>query len=80
MARGQGYAVQDGKDDIVVKFRQYREESDRNWSAFVKQMQPGDELWFFSSPRASWAWLAGRKGYAIVRNGKKVDSYITRMN
>ena len=80
MTLAKGYAAQDGNDEAIVRFKKYREESDRNWAVFVGKMQPGDELWFFSSSRASWDWLAGREGYAIVRNGKKVDSYITRMN
>jgi hypothetical protein len=44
------------------------------------KMNPGDELWKFSSPRGSWACLAGRAGVALVRKGEVVDAVITIMN
>jgi hypothetical protein len=43
-------------------------------------MQPGDELWTFSSPAESWKYLAGRAGVALVRDGKPIKVVITLMN
>ena len=46
----------------------------------LKHMQPGDELWTYSSGRESFRHLAGRSGYAILRDGKIVASLRTTMN
>jgi hypothetical protein len=46
----------------------------------VAQMQPGDELWAFSSSTVSWQNLCGRAGIALVRGGEVVASMITKMN
>jgi len=43
------------------------------WKALKARMQPGDELWSYRSPDASWVQLAGREGYALVRNGEVID-------
>lgn len=48
------------------------------WAAFVDQMGPGDELWFFTSPPELWQSLAGVSGYAIVRDGKPAHILISR--
>lgn len=45
---------------------------------FIAPMQKGDEYWFFRSSQASWLALAGREGYAILREGKVVAAYLTR--
>jgi hypothetical protein len=45
---------------------------------FITPMQKGDEYWFFRSSQASWLALAGREGYAILREGKVVAAYLTR--
>jgi len=50
------------------------------WKALLAQMQPGDELWEFSSSEESWQHLAGRAGFALVRNGEVVASIVTMMN
>lgn len=39
-----------------------------------QQMQPGDELWNYSSPSGHWANNQGDAGLAIVRNGEIIDS------
>ncbi len=39
---------------------------------FLEQLQPDDELWFFSSPATCWDRFAGRAGYCTVRNGRSV--------
>jgi hypothetical protein len=50
------------------------------WEALKTEMQPGDELWTFSSPAASWQGLAGRAGIALVRNGAPVKILLGAMN
>ena len=47
------------------------------WRSFISQMRTGDQLRYFYSPSQTWLALAGRAGYAIVRQGKVVDSFIT---
>ena len=49
----------------------------RKWERLKSQMGPGDELWEFCSPPASWAHLMGRAGYALVRNGEIVESILS---
>jgi hypothetical protein len=43
-------------------------------------MQPGDELWTFTSSPASWRALAGSAGIAMVREGRIVATIVTMMN
>lgn len=50
------------------------------WDALKARMQPGDELWSYRSPEASWMQLAGRGGYALVRNGEVIDEICTVLN
>ena len=50
------------------------------WEELKAHMQPGDELWTFSSPADSWQHLAGRAGVALVRNKKVVGAIVTLMN
>lgn len=50
------------------------------WEALKAAMADGDELWQFGSPSDSWQHLAGREGYAIVRNGKAVGTIVTMMS
>jgi hypothetical protein len=52
----------------------------RDWHNLLAQMQPGDELWEFSSSGESWQNLCGRAGVALVRGGEVVASMITSMN
>jgi hypothetical protein len=47
------------------------------WREFLAQMQLGDQLHDFLSPPETWQLMAGRAGYAIVRDGKVVDAFIT---
>lgn len=46
------------------------------WRSFISQMQPGDQLRCFSSPEKLWRLMAGRAGYAIVRQDEVVDSFV----
>jgi uncharacterized protein (TIGR02996 family) len=48
------------------------------WAA--AHMRPGDELWEYDTGSESWAHRCGRMGYAIVRNGKVVESQLLVMN
>jgi hypothetical protein len=50
------------------------------WEAMKAKLQPGDELYRFSSSRESWAHLAGRAGIALVRQGNIIATVITMMN
>ena len=43
------------------------------WEEFIRVMQPGDELWYYTSPKETWENLCGCAGYAIVRNSKIVS-------
>jgi len=42
--------------------------------------QPGDELWYYDNGEEAWKHLGGRCGFAIVRAGVVVDTYLWRMN
>ena len=50
------------------------------WASLMAQRREGDRLFAFSSPARSWEMLAGRAGYALVRDGEIVDSLVTMMN
>jgi len=50
------------------------------WESLKAEMQPGDELWTFSSPPESWQDLAGRAGIALVRNGAPVKILLGALN
>ncbi len=51
-----------------------------DWKKFKAGMRPGDELWEFESPSHTWADLAGRAGFCIMRQGRIIDAFTTRMN
>jgi hypothetical protein len=50
------------------------------WLKFRAQYQAGDELRIFCSPKDTWNELAGRAGYAIVRDGEVVDIFVSVMS
>ena len=50
------------------------------WDRFVSQLQEGDELWAYSSPAEAWRHLHGEAGYAILRDGKVIDKWVTLEN
>jgi hypothetical protein len=50
------------------------------WEALKARMQPGDELWTFSTSAQSWQDLAGRAGVALVRHGEIIERLVTIMN
>ena len=41
-----------------------------HWHVFGRRYLPGDQLWYFESPSASWAGPGGRCGYLILRDGE----------
>jgi len=43
-------------------------------------MQPGDELYNFSSPPIAWEKMMGTGGYVILRNGTVVHAIMTVCN
>ena len=45
---------------------------DREWEDFTSRYRQGDEVWHFSNGQDQWDALAGRAGYALVRNGEVV--------
>lgn len=51
-----------------------------NWQNFKKTMRSGDQLIAFDFPKEFWKNECGRKGYAIVRNGKVANVIVTRLN
>jgi len=46
----------------------------------ISEMKPGDELWEFCNAGHNWKNLAGRKGIALVREGKIISHITTLMN
>jgi hypothetical protein len=57
-----------------------RATTEERWLSFKAGAMPGDELWYYDSPREDWMGFCGRRGYAIVRGGVAVDSYTTALN
>jgi hypothetical protein len=44
------------------------------WKALKKQMKPGDEIWYYQSPRR---FLADEMGYALIRKRKAIAKVVT---
>lgn len=57
----------------------FNKQNDR-WERLKSSLRDGDQIWSFCSSPESWEHLAGRAGFAIVREGRVVDSIITIMN
>ena len=53
---------------------------DVSWQRLKPLLFEGDEIWYFDSPREYWNKLAGRRGYAIIRDGKIVGGFFTALN
>jgi hypothetical protein len=68
------------KQELLNRSEQFRRWVETKWNPFIAEMAPGDELWRFRSPGRTWANLAGRAGYSIVRDGKVIRSLVTLMN
>ena len=43
-------------------------------------MLPGDQLWSYSSPPETWNHIMGRRGIALLRNGRTIGQILTLMN
>ena len=43
-------------------------------------MLPGDELWSYSSPPETWKHMMGRRGIALLRDGRAIAEILTLMN
>ena len=54
--------------------------SNNEWNDFKQKIKKNDQLLFFSSDNKSWSGLCGREGYAIIRDNKIVDTFITLIN
>jgi hypothetical protein len=52
----------------------------REWENMKVRMLGNDQLWYFSSPPATWEKLGGRAGIALVRNDRSIVSIVTMMN
>jgi len=48
--------------------------------SFRLALKPDDEIWEFSSSPESWTALAGRAGFALVRQMTVIDAHVTIMN
>lgn len=64
-------------EEVEADFQDFGEHWHDEWRSFISQMQPADQLRHFFSPNESWLLMAGRAGYAIVRQGEVVDAFIT---
>jgi hypothetical protein len=51
-----------------------------HWNLLLARITEGDELWEFNSPREHWETLTGRKGVALVRDGRPIAHIVTLMN
>lgn len=47
------------------------------WRKFVGEQQEQDELWSFSSPEETFVKKLGCSGYALVRDGVIVSTFVT---
>ncbi|HEX8696442.1 MAG TPA: hypothetical protein VF746_28745 [Longimicrobium sp.] len=48
----------------------------REWEKLKAQAGEGDELWAFANPSNTWKRLGKHTGYALVREGKIVQSVV----
>ena len=65
----------DGKS-VILPFGYINDD----WEALKAQYLDGDQIYKFSSSEESWDKLAGRAGYALVRNNQIIAEIITLMN
>ena len=68
------------EDDDGTKRRVPFGYCNRDWAELVSLMQDGDELWSYSSSDESWANLAGRMGYVLLRDDEVIAGVLTAMN
>lgn len=70
------HAHSDNSDVSEILRTEYRKLVD----AVAVFLQPGDELWRYSSPDESWQAMCGRSGFVIVRAGKIVHEQLVMRN
>ena len=46
------------------------------WQKLKAEAKEGDEVWAFMNPSNTWKKLGKQTGYALVRNGKIVESIV----
>jgi len=63
-----------------LKRRISREElDDKHWLQFKDEMQDGDELWYYITPRETWTTFfphCGREGYVLMRGDRVVTEVL----
>lgn len=47
---------------------------------FANRLRPGDTLWHYRSPKATWHALAGRDGYLALRGCRAVEDFVFERN
>jgi hypothetical protein len=72
--------VADDRADRAPELRKPFGFRNAQWEKLKAQMQPGDEIWTFSSPAQSWQDLAGRSGVVLVRDKKIIAEIVVMMN
>jgi hypothetical protein len=53
---------------------------DKDWAAFKAENRTGDHVVYFRNSDARWRVMAGAEGYAIVRSGKVIHTFLVAMN
>ena len=48
----------------------------KQWNSLKQAYQPGDELWFYSSPEIAGQMKTGTDGYVLLRSGKVVQRIV----
>lgn len=46
------------------------------WQKLKAKAEDGDEVWAFANPSNTWKKIGKQTGYALVRNGKIVESVV----
>ncbi len=62
-------------DEVEKKWKKHK-----GWQRLKPLLLKGDEMWLFNSPKEYWKRMAGRKGYAIVREGQPIGGFLTSLN
>jgi hypothetical protein len=52
----------------------------REWANLLAKMEPGDEIWSWSTDEESWQQMMGMEGMALVRGEEIVAFFLTAMN
>jgi hypothetical protein len=50
------------------------------WTAFKSMIRPGDKVVEFTSDSRAWQHSAGESGYALIRTGCLVNTFVTMRN